>query len=49
MVPLRVGEEASARHGWPLYVVADAAHAPHVEQPEAFVKTLAMTGATVEG
>lgn len=41
MVPLSVAEEASARHGWTLHVVDHAAHAPHIEQPEEFVRTLA--------
>jgi pimeloyl-ACP methyl ester carboxylesterase len=49
MVPLRIGETAAERHGWPLYVVEETAHAPHIEQPEAFVKTLAMTGAITSG
>jgi pimeloyl-ACP methyl ester carboxylesterase len=41
MVPLRVAEIASARHGWPLHIVDDAAHVPHVEQPQSFVDALA--------
>jgi 2-hydroxymuconate-semialdehyde hydrolase len=49
IVPLPVGEHASARHGWPLYVVEHAAHAPHIEQPDEFVKALALTGATNDG
>lgn len=40
MVPLAIGEHAAARHGWPLHVIDDAAHAPHIEQPDAFVETL---------
>jgi len=40
MVPLPVGEAAASRHGWPLHVIDGAAHAPHIEQPEAFVDTL---------
>jgi 2-hydroxymuconate-semialdehyde hydrolase len=40
MVPLAIGQSASARHGWPLSVIDGAAHAPHVEQPDAFVGTL---------
>ena len=44
MVPLAVAEDASARHGWPLYVVNDAAHVPHIEQPEAFLDTLRKIG-----
>lgn len=49
MVPLHIGETAAARHGWQLHVVEDTAHAPHIEHPEAFVKTLAMTGAITGG
>ena len=40
MVPLPVGEAAASRHGWPLHIIDGAAHAPHIEQPEAFVDTL---------
>jgi pimeloyl-ACP methyl ester carboxylesterase len=40
MVPLRVGEYASSRHGWPLRIMEDAGHVPHVEDPAAFVSTL---------
>jgi pimeloyl-ACP methyl ester carboxylesterase len=40
MVPLRVGEAARSRHGWPLHAIADAGHVPHIEQPEAFLAAL---------
>jgi pimeloyl-ACP methyl ester carboxylesterase len=40
MAPLGIGQAAAARHGWPLHIVEDAAHAPHIEQPDAFVHTL---------
>jgi pimeloyl-ACP methyl ester carboxylesterase len=40
MVPLAIGKSAAARHGWPLDVIENAAHAPHIEQPEAFSRTL---------
>ena len=40
MVPLSIGEAAASRHGWPLHVIDRAAHAPHIEQPDAFVDTL---------
>jgi 2-hydroxymuconate-semialdehyde hydrolase len=40
MVPLRVGEYASRKHGWPLHVMDDAGHVPHVEDPATFVSTL---------
>ena len=31
--PLRVAEAASARYGWPLHVIEDAADDPPVERP----------------
>ncbi len=34
------GERLSARLGWPIRMVEDAGHLPHVEQPEAFVDAL---------
>ncbi|HEX6870910.1 MAG TPA: alpha/beta hydrolase [Micromonosporaceae bacterium] len=40
MVPLSIGEAASARHGWPLHIVDGAAHVPHIEDPISFVDTL---------
>ena len=40
MVPLSIGEAAARRHGWPLHVIEHAAHAPHIEQPDAFVDAL---------
>lgn len=40
MVPVGVGEAARARFGWPLRVVEDAGHVPHIEQPDAFVDAL---------
>ena len=39
-VSLDHAEAASARLGWPLHVVDDAGHVPHVEQHEAFLHTL---------
>jgi 2-hydroxymuconate-semialdehyde hydrolase len=45
MVPLEIAERASARYGWPLHVIDHAAHAPHIEQPEAFVAALTATTA----
>jgi 2-hydroxymuconate-semialdehyde hydrolase len=41
MVPLAVAESASAHHGWPLRVIEGSAHAPHIEQPDAFTDALA--------
>jgi pimeloyl-ACP methyl ester carboxylesterase len=40
MVPLRIAELASAKFGWPLHVVEDAGHVPHIEQPDAFLRAL---------
>jgi pimeloyl-ACP methyl ester carboxylesterase len=40
MVPLTLAESAADRLGWPLHVIDGAAHAPHMEQPDAFVETL---------
>ena len=40
MAPLRLAEAASARFGWPLHVVDEAGHLPHVEQPDAFINAL---------
>ncbi len=38
--PLGVAEAASARYGWPLHVIEDAADDPAFEQPEAFLGAL---------
>jgi pimeloyl-ACP methyl ester carboxylesterase len=40
MVPLAIGQAAAKDHGWPLHVIDDAAHAPHVETPDSFAATL---------
>jgi pimeloyl-ACP methyl ester carboxylesterase len=40
MVPLELAQGAAERLGWPLHVVDGAAHAPHMEQPEAFAAEL---------
>jgi pimeloyl-ACP methyl ester carboxylesterase len=40
MVPLGLAQGAAERLEWPLRVIDDAAHAPHMEQPEAFVDAL---------
>jgi 2-hydroxymuconate-semialdehyde hydrolase len=39
-VPLGLGEAASARLGWPLRVVEDAGHVPHIEQTDRFLEAL---------
>ena len=38
--PLHVAERASARFGWPLHVIQDAADDPAFEQPVAFLRAL---------
>ena len=40
MAPVGLAEEAHRRLGWPLEVVENAGHVPHIEQPEAFVRAL---------
>lgn len=37
-VPLALAQEASSRFGWPLRVIDDAGHVPHIEQPDAFLE-----------
>ncbi|MFE9257713.1 alpha/beta fold hydrolase [Streptomyces sp. NPDC006879] len=39
-VGLKVAEAASARHGWPLHVIENAADDPAFEQPGAFLEAL---------
>jgi len=39
-VRLGLAEAASARHGWPLHVIEQAADDPAVEQPDAFLQAL---------
>jgi pimeloyl-ACP methyl ester carboxylesterase len=41
MTPLPLAEAASTRLGWSLHVVDEAAHVPHIEQPDGFVDRLA--------
>jgi pimeloyl-ACP methyl ester carboxylesterase len=40
IVPLAIGERASARFGWPLRVIEDAANEPAIEAPQAFVRAV---------
>lgn len=40
MVPLTTATAAAECHQWPLHLVDYAAHAPHLEQPEAFLDVL---------
>lgn len=42
-VPVGLGEAAAARLGWPLHVIEDAGHVPHVERPEAFTRVVVAT------
>jgi 2-hydroxymuconate-semialdehyde hydrolase len=39
-VRLAHGERASARLGWPLHVIDETGHVPHIERPEAFLNAL---------
>lgn len=40
LLPLQIAEGAAATFGWPLHVIADAGHLPHVEQPREFIDSL---------
>jgi pimeloyl-ACP methyl ester carboxylesterase len=40
-VPLRVGQGASSRLDWPLHVIGDAGHVPHIERPNVFLEAFA--------
>ena len=40
MAPLRLAEAASLKFGWPLHVIDDTGHVPHIEQPEGFLRAL---------
>ena len=42
-MPLSLAEEAGRRLGWPLEVIDDAGHVPHIERPAAFLEELART------
>lgn len=43
MVPIRIAEGAHAAFGWPLHVIEDAGHVPHIEQPDAFLQALVVS------
>ena len=43
IVPLTIGEAASARFGWPLEVIESAGNEPAIEAPAAFVRALFST------
>jgi pimeloyl-ACP methyl ester carboxylesterase len=50
MVPLPVAEELHTKLGWPLHVIEDAGHVPHIEQPDAFLNALGtVIGTQAEG
>ena len=40
MAPLHLAEAACSKFGWPLHVIEDAGHVPHIEQPEGFLRAL---------
>ena len=40
MTPPALARAASTRLGWPLHMIDDAAHVPHLEQPNRFVNRL---------
>lgn len=40
MVSLELADDVSSRLGWPLHVIDDAGHGPHLEQPDRFVRAL---------
>lgn len=48
-VPLGLGEWANSRLGWPLHVIEDAGHVPHIEQPEAFLRALSQIQPGIPG
>ena len=43
-VPLDLAQAASARLGWPLHVIDDAGHVPHIEQADAFLRAHERSG-----
>ena len=40
IVPLSIGDDASARFGWPLRIIENAGNEPAIEAPDAFVRAL---------
>jgi 2-hydroxymuconate-semialdehyde hydrolase len=40
MVPVELARRAHASLGWPLELIGETAHVPHIERPEAFVASL---------
>jgi pimeloyl-ACP methyl ester carboxylesterase len=47
--PLEIAEAASARYGWRLHVIENAADDPPIEQPQAFLRALDTALALTEG
>ncbi len=43
------GERASSTYGWPLHVIDEAGHVPHVERPGAFLGALAVIEPALRG
>jgi pimeloyl-ACP methyl ester carboxylesterase len=41
-VPLRFAQDAADELGWPLHAIKGAGHVPHIEQPDAFLRALAV-------
>ena len=48
-VPVGLAQSASTRLGWPLHVIDDAGHVPHIEQPQAFLDALAAAQSSGDG
>lgn len=48
-VPIGLAERASNLYGWPLHVIDDAGHLPHIEQTEAFLRVLVQIEPAVRG
>lgn len=44
-VPLSLAEEAASRIGWPLRVIDETGHVPHIERPDAFIEEVTRTQA----
>ena len=40
MTPLGLAQSAATKLGWPLHVIDDAGHVPHLETPDAFLRAL---------
>lgn len=40
LLPLQIAERTASAVGWPLHVIENAGHLPHVEQPDDFIDSL---------